>query len=226
MAIVAVVMLAGCGRFQRADSGAATTTGPRTVQTLPPLTTIAGTPTTAPHTTATAARPTASTARRDPCAPPNQSVTDDPSGFRLILTVAPKQCVRQGEDLTLQLEIQNISKQPLQYDSNQTHFFDILPEAGNGNSSAWSDQHCRGTTGFPVNGGPLTLNPGEKAVRSSHVYPASKDRADREKCRTLGGHNLAYASLTWCPPGSVVNGMCDPAKSKSIVSSELPVTIS
>jgi hypothetical protein len=225
-----LVLTTACGRFQAADSQKTTTSAGYTGQTLPPL-----------DTTSTARRagtgqggagggtaaPTPTRAPRDRCAPPNQSVRDDPSGFRLILTVAPMQCVSKAADVTLQLEIQNIGKSPLQYDSNQDHFFDIQPE-GDTSRASWSDRSCHGVEAHPVVGGPLTLQPGEREVRAKATYPGptSSSKAEREQCRTLDGLYDAVAQFEWCPPGSVTNGVCDRDKEATIVSAPMPMRVS
>src|SRR5437870_3681345 len=137
-AIVAVLSLCGasaCGRFARSSPSSDTTSTARSsYETLPPLT---GTSTTGPGVfhQPTVAPPTTA---KDRCAPPNRTVRDDPSGFRLVLVVAPRQCVSRGDDLQLELDIENISKQPLQYDTNQTQFFSINPE-GDVSRPGWDD---------------------------------------------------------------------------------------
>ena len=68
--------------------------------------------------------------------------------------------MKKSDDFTLQLEVQNISKQPLQYDSNQSQFFDIFPE-GDVSRPTWSDISCRSREAHPVTGGPITVEPGE-----------------------------------------------------------------
>jgi hypothetical protein len=221
VALVALVALVSCGRFVRSTSMNTTTTGDSTVRTLAPLATVATT-----GTVALSPPPAVRTATtRDRCAPPNQSVRDDPSGFRLILTIAPKQCVSRAADLSLQLEIENISRQPLQYDTNQTHFFDIIPE-GDASRPSWSDTQCRGHEAHPPAGGPLTLAPGERVVRAQATYPGPKSEASRERCRVLEGSYVSQATFTWCPPGSVVNGVCDPNKSQTINSAPLLLYVS
>jgi hypothetical protein len=192
--VLAIVTAAGCGRFQAASSVRTTTSLEYTGETLPPLvtTTIAGRP---GGPTAVAVAPTTTRPPRTRCDPPNTSTIDDPSGFRLILTVAPRQCVKKTDDLTLQLEIQNISKTPLQYDANQDQFFDIIPE-GDANRATWTDASCRSRESRPVaSPGPLTLEPGERQVRAQATYPGSKNRSDREQCRVLDGLHQAYARL-------------------------------
>jgi hypothetical protein len=219
--VLLVALLAGCGRFQTASS-VSRTTSTAIVGTLAPLstaTTLAGVyhPTTAGHAN------TATT--RDPCAPPNQSVLDDPSGFRLILTVAPRQCARAGDDLTLQLEIQNTSHVALQYDTTQAHFFDMIP-FNNPSAPSWSDESCRTRDAFPPAAGPLTLAPGQRVVRAQATYPAPKNVANREDCRNLKGAYDAIANLVWCPSGSTVNGACDSRRTKMIAGAPLRVVLS
>ena len=219
--VLLVALLSGCGRFQTASS----VSGPTTTTaggTLPPLAVV----TTGPgvyHQT-TAERVTTATTR-DPCAPPNQSVLDDPSGFRLILTVAPRQCARASDDLTLQLDIQNMSHTALQYDTNQSHFFDMIP-FNNASAPSWSDESCRTRAPSPTVGGPLTLAPGERVVRAQATYPAAKGGANREDCRNLKGAYDAMANLVWCPPGSVVNGACDSRRARTITGAPLRVVLS
>lgn len=184
-------MLGGCSRFSTAGSDKPTTSTGYSNQTLPPLATTTPPPTFG--ASATAQRGVTPTTR-DRCAPPNQSTIDDPSGFRLIFTIAPRQCVKQSDDFTLQLEIQNISKRPLQYDSNQRQFFAIFPQ-GDTNRPTWTDDQCRSTDVYPTQGGPITLAPGERVVRAQATYPGPKTDSNRERCRILGGQHVAVAQL-------------------------------
>ena len=189
--IAACCLLVGCGRFTTASSEKATTSTAYSNQTLPPLPTTSAPPAAAGRTT-TPRNVTPTT--RDRCAPPNQSTIDDPSGFRLIFTVAPRQCVKRTDDFTLQLEIQNTTNHPLQYDSNQRQFFDIYPQ-GDTNRPTWTDAQCRASDIYPTQGGPIALNPGERVVRAQATYPGPKDQPNREQCRILGGQHEAFAHL-------------------------------
>jgi hypothetical protein len=201
--------LTACGRFQAASSVHTSTSASYTGQTLPPLATTSTL--VAPGRRTNAPTPT-TRAPRDRCDPPNYSTIDDPSGFRLILTIAPRQCLKHSDDFTLQLEIQNISKQPLQYDSNQSQFFDIYPE-GDVSRPTWSDVSCRSREAHPPVGGPITLDPGEREVRAQATYPGSPNRSDREQCRILGGLHDAVAHLI------TANG-------STIQSAPMPMTVS
>ncbi|MBA3654643.1 MAG: hypothetical protein H0W70_10670 [Actinobacteria bacterium] len=190
--LAAMIAVSACGRFTRAGGDAAPTTTP-SFTTLPPLattTTVAGRRPT--ETTAVSAHPA------DPCAGPSRSSVDDPSGYRLVLTVGTKRCYRQAEDFTLTFEIKNLTAKPLYYAPNQDGFFDIIPE-GNPNAPSWNDRGCR-TRGQAPPGptGAFTLAPGETATRATAVYPSSKSEANREQCRTLDGNYAVFANLASC----------------------------
>jgi hypothetical protein len=192
VALVGIALaMSACGRFQRASDVEATTSTAAVYSSLPPL-----------ATTTTAARPgrTTSTARpsADPCAPPNRSSVDDPSGFRLVVDVGDKRCYGARDDFTITLQIQNTTNKRLYYEPNQEGFFDIIPE-NNANSGSWSDRSCRTRVQNTVRrSGALVLEPGETATRASALYPAPKSQSNREDCRFLEGTYAVLASLVWC----------------------------
>jgi hypothetical protein len=189
LVVVALLALAGCGRFQRASDVETTTTAVPT--TLSPLetTTTAGRPAKTTPTT----RPPAK-----PCAAANRASVDHSSGFRLVVDVGDKVCYGARDEFTLTLQIQNPTDRPLYYDPNQEGFFDIIPE-NNAQSGSWSDRSCRTRVQETVRRtGALVLGPGETATRATALYPAPKSQSNREDCRFLEGTYAVIATLTYC----------------------------
>ena len=200
------LVFASCGRFSTASSEKPTTSTGYSTQTLPPLATT--TPLPAALQRATTPPRSATPTTRDRCAPPNQSTRDDPSGFRLIFTIAPRQCVKNTDDFTLQLEIQNITSHALQYDSNQRQFFNIYPQ-GDTNRPTWNDAQCQPRDFYPTQGGPITLSPGERVVRAQATYPGPKNQPNRDQCRILGGQHAAFAHLVTADGATVPSAGID-----------------
>lgn len=224
LALAAVLALSSCGGFAKKGSGEAVAPDDSSDVgggvALPDQTTEAPTsttPTTAPRS------PEAPQEVRGPRGFANQTTRTDPSGFRVVLTLDGKLRYPASSDLKMQLDVDNVSKQTLRYDSNQTTYFQIQPTGGRSGPS-WVNDQCDRKDQSGFKGPPVELEPGESITLNVATYPG--ERANRESCRNLtkGEYHL-IGIVTWCTDDAMKDGICDPAKAKSVLSSPIRFVI-
>ena len=231
--LVALTLLlatfSACGRFVRSDE-AREAPPPENAEVGAGVDVPAGSttavPTTAPRP-GTPTAPAATTPGQPPTTalPANQSVFEHRAeGFRLTLTVAGSLRYSSSEDITLDVEVENISDQPLQYDPNDLRNFVLRPPGSD--RVVWSDGNCRAShVPAAVRQRARTIGPKEH-IRFTDFYPGPPEQANRDDCRVPPGTYIAFGFVTWCPPGSIgSNGMCDPGRTRQMASAGVRITI-
>jgi hypothetical protein len=224
-ALILLVLLvtSGCGKYASKDASRSTEP-PGTASVGAGIdeavgattTTAAGSGRAGPGTIVVPATPTT--------LPANVSEVDTPEGFRLTLTVDGDLRYGPGEDITVHVEVLNISPKALQYDPNDLRNFAFRPPGSA--KVAWSDGNCRAArVPKAVEARSQVLEPNEQA-RFVDTYPGPSDAANRDGCRIPGGSYVVYGFVTWCPDGTTDGrGACDPARSRQVASRGVPITI-
>lgn len=222
LAVAAAVALSSCGGYARkgSEQGAPKSTGEvgGGVDTIAPQVTEA--PTTAPPTTARAAD--APEEVKGPRGPANQTTRTDPSGFRVVLTLDGRLRYSASANLKMQLDVDNVSKQELKYDSNQVTYFQITPAGSN--NVLWRNDQCdeRDESGF--RSPPVGLAPGESITLNLATYPGT--RSNRESCRVLKpGQYRLIGYVLWCTEAAIENGICNQSKATTVTSAPIPFVI-
>ena len=225
-----LLTLTACGRFARSDQAreprppenaevGAGVDVPAGSTTAVPVTTVRKSQSTAPQPAAPSAQAPTTTL------PANQTVFEHRAeGFRLTLTVAGSLRYSRTEDITLDVEVENISKQPLQYDPNDLRNFVLRPPGSD--RVVWSDGNCRAShVPAAVRQRARTIGPNEH-IKFTDFYPGPPEQANRDDCRVPPGTYVAFGFVTWCPPGSVgENGQCDAARTRQMASAGVRITI-
>lgn len=166
-----------------------------------------------------------------PTAPGNVSVRDDPSGFRLRLTVGDHERFSTEAIIPLQLEYQNRSQRVLVVDTDPRLSFVFRDKEGR---DRWRDVDCRtrGTTGDDTPG--YGVAPQEQGlVQSTYPYDERFERAggafDSSRCNLPAGKYDVFGVVEWCaadrPTDSGPNAAnaCADGTTKLIISA--PVSI-
>ena len=132
--------------------------------------------------------------------PANVSVHDDPSGFRMRLTVGDHVRFSTDAVIPLQLEYQNQTKRVLVIETDPQLNFVIRDNSGN---DRWRDADCRtdGETGDDTPG--YGLAPGEQGQTvSTYPYDERFSRRggafDASKCDLPAGKYDVLGVLEWC----------------------------
>lgn len=234
--VLPLVLGAGCGRYASKDAARTTTTqgdvavgagvgagiDDDATTTVPPTTATTAPPTTA-RGSGTAGGPGGKGGTTTPPRPANQSVRDDPSGLRMTLVVGGDLTYGATEDIVMQLDVENISKQVVHWDPNVlSHFYISSLES----SESWRDSDCRGSgPNDTIRAGASTIAPGEKLTFKA-AYPTSSDRSDRDRCRKKPGPFNVFGRIEWCPPGSVTaEGDCAEGSTREVRSAPVEMTI-
>lgn len=141
--------------------------------------------------------------------PRNVSVRNDPSGFRLTLTVADAIRFQTESAITLELRYENRSGRILVVDSDPQVSFVIRDKSG---ADRWRDADCRaqGSTG-PDDTPGYGLAPGETARTVGRYpfedrFPRQQETFDAQRCKLPAGSYDVFGALEWCaadrPPES------------------------
>lgn len=187
------------------------------------------TPSTSPAATGNPSTPTVPPP--DASGPRNVSVRDDPSGFRLRLTVGDHVRFSTDAVIPLQLAYENRSDRILVVDSDPQLSFVMRDKSG---ADRWRDDDCRtaGVTGDDTPG--YGLAPGESAeMVSTYPYDERFSRRggtfDASKCNLPPGHYDVLGVLRWCAadrpdePGPNAANHCADGTTKILLSA--PVSI-
>lgn len=132
--------------------------------------------------------------------PANVSVRDDPSGFRLRLTVGDHVRFSTAAVIPLQLTYENRTTRVLVVDTDPRLSFVIRDKAG---TDRWRDSDCRtqGATGDDTPG--YGLAPGEQAeLAATYPYDERFGRAggafDASSCKLPAGQYDVFGVVEWC----------------------------
>jgi hypothetical protein len=151
----------------------------------------------------------------------NQTVVDDPSGFRVTFVIADALEFRSTDAIRFQVTVTNIANSTRYVSAEQPAQFAIAVEGAS--SALWSDQSCR--KGSPIDQipAPIPLEPGED-LRFTAAYPRD------ESCRIDPGAYVSGARVEVCPPETLeptANGqpICNRAKNEILTSAPLRIRI-
>jgi hypothetical protein len=213
LALVPVLLGSGCGRYVAASKVRHTTAttaeenavGERVViPTTAPVATVSAPVATAASAVVHSPTPVhrAANAPRDFCSGPNRRDPvnvehRDASGLRLTLTVGDKLCFAPNEAASFELDVENISRHIIEYDTSQLSHFVMRPV---GRGVIWRDHSCgqfddAAHSGRPATG-PFALEPGER-VQFVVDYPGDDDA--KARCGGQVGEQDVFGFLFVCP---------------------------
>lgn len=153
-----------------------------------------------------------------PGGPVNARSRTDASGLKVTIVV-DKLCFDASEPIQFEVDIDNVSNKPLQYDSSRYVTVRVVPSSGAA-APSWTDMDCKGPGAAGAPPPPaLTIDPGEHVVFQTPTY-----RRDA-RCQVLtDGRYTVRGFVRWCQAVRS-DGSCDPARTADLPSDPIEIQL-